>query len=253
MSISGTADAAEIAKFEAMAAEWWDPDGKFRPLHAMNPCRLDYIAGQIAAEFGRNLRARRPFDGLAIADIGCGGGLTAEPMARLGAAVAGFDAAEESLAVARAHAAAGGLDIDYRAELAEDAAARGARYDVVLALEIVEHVADPAAFAAALGALLRPGGMAILSTLNRTPESYAAAIVGAEHILRWLPRGTHDWRKFPTPDELEALLAAAGLDVVDAKGMVPDLTRGGWRLSAGNLRVNYIMTAIRPADGPKEG
>ncbi|WP_425500095.1 bifunctional 2-polyprenyl-6-hydroxyphenol methylase/3-demethylubiquinol 3-O-methyltransferase UbiG [Pikeienuella piscinae] len=231
-----------------MAAEWWDPEGKFRPLHAMNPCRLDYIAEQIAAEFGRDRRARRPLEGFALADIGCGGGLTAEPMARLGADVTGFDAAEESLGVARAHASESGLEIDYRAETAEAAAARGARFDIVLALEIVEHVADVPGFLAALSALLKPGGMAILSTLNRTPESFAAAIVGAERILRWLPPGTHDWRKFPTPEELESALGAAGLDVVDAKGMVPDLARGGWRLSDGNMRVNYIMSALRPKD-----
>lgn len=247
MSSNGTVDAAEIAKFEAMAAEWWAPEGKFRPLHAMNPCRLDYIAEQIAAEFGRDRRRRRPFEGLALADIGCGGGLASEPMARLGADVTGFDAAEESLGVARAHAAAGGLDIKYRAELAEDAAARGAKFDAILALEIVEHVATPAEFVNALSKLLKPGGLLIMSTLNRTAESYAAAIVGAEHILRWLPPGTHDWRKFPAPQELEAHLTEASLEVVDVKGMVPDLIRDGWRLSADNLRVNYIMTARKPA------
>lgn len=246
MSGSGTADAAEIEKFAAMAAEWWDPEGKFRPLHAMNPCRLDYIAEQITAEFGRDRRGRRPLEGLSLADIGCGGGLASEPMARLGAAVTGFDAAEESLGVARAHAAAGGLEIDYRNELAEDAAARGARFDVVLALEVVEHVADPQGFLTAVSTLLRPGGIAIFSTLNRTPESYAAAIIGAEHIMRWLPRGTHDWRKFLTPAELEELAGAAGLDVVDVQGMVPALRRGGWALSARNQRVNYIMAAVKP-------
>lgn len=246
MSSTGTVDAAEIAKFEAMAAEWWDPAGKFRPLHAMNPCRLGYIVEQVAAEFGRDRRARSPFAGLDIADIGCGGGLVAEPMARLGATVAGFDAATESLGVARAHAAAVGLEIDYLNETAEDAAARGARFDVVLALEVVEHVANIPAFLGALSTLLRPGGMVILSTLNRTPESYAAAILGAERLLRWLPTGTHDWRKFPTPEELETALVDAGLEVVDAKGMLPDLGRGGWRIGE-SLRVNYIMAALKPA------
>lgn len=237
----------EIAKFDAMAADWWDPDGSMKPLHAMNPCRLDYIADQIAAEFGRPRAGRRPFEGLTLADIGCGGGLASEPMARLGCAVAGFDAAEESLAVARAHAASGGLAIDYRAETAEAAADRGAAFDVVLALEIVEHVADPQAFLDALGRLVRPGGLLIMSTLNRTPESWATAIVGAERILRWLPAGTHDWSKFVTPNELEAMTEAAGLSVVDAQGMVPDPLRGGWRLAERSLRVNYIQTAVKPA------
>lgn len=242
---AGTVDDAEIAKFEAMAAEWWDPAGKFRPLHAMNPCRMGYIAEQAAAEFGRDQRARAPLSGLSAVDVGCGGGLAAEPLARLGAAVTGLDMAGMSLNVARAHAASAGLEIDYRLESAEAAAARGARFDLVLALEIVEHVADVPTFLAALSALAKPGGMVILSTLNRTPESFAAAIVGAEWLLRWLPKGTHDWRKFPSPKELEAALGAAGLPVVDAKGMAPDPMRGGWRLVE-SLRVNYLMTAVKP-------
>lgn len=242
-----TVEPVEIAKFEAMAADWWNPDGKFKPLHAMSPCRLDYIAEQIAAEFGKSRKGRRPFDGVTLADVGCGGGLASEPMARLGCSVTGFDAATESLGVARAHAAASGLEIDYREETAEEAVARGERFDVVLALEIVEHVADVSAFLCALEALLKPGGLLIMSTLNRTAESWATAIVGAERILRWLPVGTHDWRKFPTPKELEAAIVNVGLDVVDAKGMTLDPLRGEWRLSAKNLRVNYIMTAVKPA------
>ncbi|MEM7547150.1 MAG: bifunctional 2-polyprenyl-6-hydroxyphenol methylase/3-demethylubiquinol 3-O-methyltransferase UbiG [Pseudomonadota bacterium] len=245
-SAPSTVDAREIAKFEAMADAWWDPDGKFRPLHAMNPCRIDYIAKMIAAEFGRDRRQRRPFAGLTLADVGCGGGLASEPMARLGCAVTGYDAAEDSLAIARLHAAQSGLTIDYRAETAEEAAANGAAFDVVIALEIVEHVADVPAFADALSRMLRPGGLLVMSTLNRTAKSFATAIVGAEHIMRWLPVGTHDWRKFPTPKELEAALAATGLDVVDARGMVPDLRRGGWRIDMDDLSVNYIMTAVRP-------
>lgn len=246
MTTSGTIDPAEIAKFDAMAAAWWDPDGEFRPLHAMNPCRMDYVAAQIAAEYGLSRRGRRPFAGLTAADVGCGGGLASEPLARLGCAVTGFDAAPESLGVARAHAAAAGLEIDYRQETAEAAAARGATFDAVVALEIVEHVSDPPAFLAALSAMLKPGGVLVMSTLNRTAESFAGAIVAAERVLRWLPPGTHDWRKFPTPAELEAGLTAAGLEVVDAQGMVPDLLRGGWRLSPNNLRMNYIMTAVKP-------
>lgn len=246
-SASSTVDAREIAKFEAMADAWWDPEGKFRPLHAMNPCRIDYIAEMIAAEFGRDRRQRRPFKGLTLADVGCGGGLASEPMARLGCAVTGYDAAVDSLRIARLHAAQSGLDIDYRAETAEAVVAGGdAAFDVVIALEIVEHVADVPAFAAALAGMLRPGGLLVMSTLNRTAKSFATAIVGAEHILRWLPVGTHDWRKFPAPTELEGALTAAGLSVVDARGMVPDFRRGGWRVDVDDLSVNYLMTAIKP-------
>lgn len=245
-SATHTVDPAEIAKFEAMAAEWWAPEGKFRPLHAMNPCRIGYIAAQAAMEFGRDRKARRPFEGLTLADIGCGGGLAAEPLSRLGFGVTGFDAAEQSLGVARAHAAATGLTIDYRNETAESAAARGARFDVVTALEIVEHVADVPAFCEALAALVKPGGALFMSTLNRTAKSWASAIVGAEYILGWLPRGTHDWRKFPTPEELETALVAAGLTVVDTCGMKPDLKRGGWLTDPRDLSVNYLAMAVKP-------
>ncbi|MEL7464137.1 MAG: bifunctional 2-polyprenyl-6-hydroxyphenol methylase/3-demethylubiquinol 3-O-methyltransferase UbiG [Pseudomonadota bacterium] len=246
MTATATVDPAEIAKFEAMAADWWAPEGKFKPLHAMNPCRIGYIAGQAAMEFGRDRKARRPFEGLTLADIGCGGGLAAEPLARIGFDVTGFDAAEESLGVARAHAASMGLAIDYRNETAEAGAARGAQFDVVTALEIVEHVADVPAFCAALSSLVKPGGALFMSTLNRTAKSWASAIVGAEYILGWLPRGTHDWKKFPTPEELEAALTEAGLTVVDAMGMKPDLKRGGWLTDAEDLSVNYLMMAMKP-------
>ena len=238
-------DDAEVAKFQAMAAEWWDPAGKFRPLHMLNPVRLDYIAAQIAAEFGRDRRSLRPFEGLRLLDIGCGGGLVAEPMARLGAGVTGADAAEGNIAVARIHAAQSGLDIDYRATTAEALLAGGERFDVVLALEIVEHVADPADFIATCARLLRPGGLLVASTLNRTPQSFAAAILGAEWVMRWLPRGTHDWRRFIRPDELAAMLQAAGLGVVDSAGMVFSPLAWGWSLSARDLSVNYLMTALR--------
>nr|WP_111301956.1 bifunctional 2-polyprenyl-6-hydroxyphenol methylase/3-demethylubiquinol 3-O-methyltransferase UbiG [Paracoccus saliphilus] len=236
-------DPAEIAKFEAMAAEWWDPKGKFRPLHLMNPLRLDYIATQVAVEFGRDRRDLRPFQGLRVLDIGCGGGLVAEPMARLGAEVVGADAAEGNIAVARVHAEQQGLSVDYRATTAEALADAGEVFDVVLALEIVEHVADPAAFIATCQRLVRPGGLVILSTLNRTARSFGAAILGAEWIMRWLPRGTHDWNRFITPDELAAKAHAAGLVVVDRRGMVFNPLTFGWRLSDRDLSVNYIMTA----------
>jgi len=238
-------DQAEIAKFEAMAAEWWDPNGKFRPLHRMNPLRLDYIADQIAAEFGRDRRSLRPFAGLEVLDIGCGGGLASEPMARLGATVTGADATEVNIAVARAHAAQQGLEIDYRATTAEALLATEARFDVVLALEIVEHVADPASFVATCRELLKPGGLLILTTLNRTGRSFAAAIVGAEWVLRWLPRGTHDWRRFITPEELAAHARAAGLAEADRRGMVFNPLTGGWSLSDRDLAVNYAMVTRR--------
>ncbi|MDP5308344.1 bifunctional 2-polyprenyl-6-hydroxyphenol methylase/3-demethylubiquinol 3-O-methyltransferase UbiG [Paracoccus spongiarum] len=239
-------DPAEIAKFEAMAAEWWDPVGKFRPLHLMNPLRLDYVATQIAADLGADRRGPNPFAGLRILDIGCGGGLVAEPMCRLGADVTGADAAEANIEVARLHARQMGLTIDYRATTAEALAAQGEVFDVVLALEIVEHVADPAGFVATCRDLVRPGGLVIVSTLNRTARSFAAAIVGAEWLLRWLPRGTHDWRRFITPDELAAMAGGAGLAVVDRRGMVFDPLRFDWHLSDRDLAVNYILTVRRP-------
>lgn len=242
-----TIDPAEVAKFEAMAAEWWNPEGKFKPLHMLNPCRLDYITTQIAAEFGRDLKAPRPFEGLRILDIGCGGGLLCEPMARLGAAVVGADAAARNIPVARLHAEQSGLSIDYRHTTAEDMAAAGERFDAVLNMEVVEHVADPAAYLAACHALLKPGGIMICSTLNRNPKSYLFAIIGAEQVMRWLPRGTHDWRKFITPDELYALLRGAGFDPVDRKGMVFNPLRWSWSLSDRDLSVNYVTASLRRA------
>ena len=237
--------AAEVAKFDRMAAQWWDPAGEAAPLHRMNPCRLDWIADQIAAQFGRDRRAPRPFDGLALLDVGCGGGLVAEPMARLGATVTGIDAAEAGIAVAREHAAAGGLSIDYRCTTVEALGAEGAAFDAVLALEIIEHVPDPAAFIGALGHVLRPGGIVILTTLNRTPQSFLKAIVGAEYVLRWLPRGTHDWRRFVTPAELEAMFQTHALRPVARTGMVYAPLADRWRLDARDLSVNYAMAAVR--------
>ena len=240
-------DQGEIAKFEAMAAEWWDPKGKLRPLHMMNPVRLDYLTAQIAAESGRVLRGARPFGDLRVLDIGCGGGLVAEPMARLGASVTGADAASGNIEVARLHAEGQGLDISYHVTTAEALAQDGEVFDAVLALEIVEHVADPAAFLATCQALVRPGGLVILSTLNRTARSFGAAIIGAEWVMRWLPRGTHDWQRFITPDELGAMAAACGLEVADRKGMVFNPIGFGWSLSDRDLSVNYLLTARRPA------
>lgn len=243
-----TVDPAEIAKFEAMAAEWWDPDGKFRPLHMMNPVRLDYISRQVAAEFGRDLDGDAPFSGLRLLDIGCGGGLLCEPMARLGAEVVGADAAERNIPVARLHAEQSGLAIDYRHTTAEALAEAGEQFDVVLNMEVVEHVADPAAYLAACAQLLKPGGLHLCSTINRNPKSFAFAIVGAEHVMRWLPKGTHEWSKFITPDELFDLLRQAGLDPVDRKGYVFNPLTWGWSISDRDLSVNYVTAAVKPAD-----
>lgn len=245
MTGQSSIDAGEVAKFQAMAAEWWDPAGKFKPLHMLNPVRLDYIVGQIAAEFGRDRRSLRPFEGLRLLDIGCGGGLVSEPMARLGAEVTGADAAAENIEVARVHAAQSDLPIDYRATTAEAILAEGARFDVVLALEIVEHVADPQEFITTCARLLRPGGVLIASTLNRTPQSFAAAIVGAEWIMRWLPRGTHEWSRFIRPTELGSMFDAAGVRVVDRSGMVFNPLGWSWSLSKRDLSVNYLMTGVR--------
>ena len=239
-------DADEVAKFEAMAAEWWDPNGKFRPLHMLNPCRLDYITGQIAAEFGRDLSAEAPFTGLRILDIGCGGGLLCEPMARLGGEVVGVDAAARNIPVAETHAAQSGLEIDYRHGTAEELAAAGERFDVVLNMEVVEHVADPRAYTATCAALLKPGGLMICSTINRNAKSFAMAIVGAEYVMRWLPKGTHEWRKFITPDELTQHIEAAGLAAVDAKGFVFNPVSWSWSISARDLSVNYVTASRKP-------
>ena len=240
-----TIDPAEVAKFEAMAAEWWDPNGKFRPLHLMNPCRLDYITAQIAAEYGRDLHSANPFKGLRILDIGCGGGLLSEPMARLGATVVGADAAPRNIPVAQLHAAEQGLTIDYRHTTAEDLAAAGEVFDVVLNMEVVEHVSDPQAYLTACRSLLKPGGLMVCSTLNRNAKSFLMAIVGAEWVMRWLPKGTHDWAKFITPDELQAMIEKAGLTPVDRKGMVFNPLGWSWSLSARDLSCNYVTASVR--------
>jgi 2-polyprenyl-6-hydroxyphenyl methylase/3-demethylubiquinone-9 3-methyltransferase len=240
-------DPAEVAKFQAMAAEWWDPQGKFKPLHMLNPTRLDYVTAQIAAQFGRDRDAAQPFAGISILDIGCGGGLMAEPLARLGATVTGADAAEGNITIASLHAKEQGLPIEYRATTSEALAAEGKSYDVVMALEIVEHVAEPSEFIATCRDLVRPGGMLIQSTLNRTARSFAAAIIGAEWVMRWLPKGTHDWNRFITPDELSAMTEATGMQVVDRCGMVFNPLGFSWSLSHRDLSVNYALTALRDA------
>jgi 2-polyprenyl-6-hydroxyphenyl methylase/3-demethylubiquinone-9 3-methyltransferase len=241
-----TVDPAEIAKFEAIAAEWWDLEGKFKPLHMLNPTRLDYITQQIASEFDRDLKADKPFVGLRILDIGCGGGLLCEPMARLGATVVGADAAERNIPVAQVHAEQSGLEIDYRFTTAEAMAAAEEQFDIVLNMEVVEHVADPLSYLTACHDLLKPGGLHICSTINRNPKSFAMAIVGAEYVMRWLPKGTHEWNKFITPDELCNLMEKAGLNPVDRKGFKFNFLQFTWSISASDLSVNYVTASLKP-------
>jgi 2-polyprenyl-6-hydroxyphenyl methylase / 3-demethylubiquinone-9 3-methyltransferase len=234
-------DPAEIAKFAAMAEAWWDPAGKFRPLHRLNPTRLAYIRDGAAARFGRDLVGPRPLTGLRLVDIGCGGGLLCEPLTRLGARVTGIDAGERNIAIARHHAGEGELEIDYRQATAEALAAAGERFDIVLSMEVVEHVADPAGFMAACAQLVAPGGLLITATLNRTAKSFAFAILGAEYLLRWLPRGTHDWRRFMRPSELTALVRPQGLKLAEAVGVVYSPLADKWRLASDDLEVNYML------------
>ncbi|MDS9947051.1 MAG: bifunctional 2-polyprenyl-6-hydroxyphenol methylase/3-demethylubiquinol 3-O-methyltransferase UbiG, partial [Planktomarina sp.] len=240
-----TIDPAEVAKFEAMANEWWDLEGKFKPLHMLNPCRLDYINEQIAIEFNKDLTQNLPFKDLRILDIGCGGGLLCEPMARLGASVVGADAASGNIPVAQIHARQSELEIDYRHTTAEALADRGEKFDVVLNMEVIEHVAGPPTYLLACQKLLKPGGLHICSTLNRNPKSFLFAIIGAEWVMRWLPKGTHDWNKFITPDELFAFLTEAGLLPIDRKGFVFDKIRWSWSLSATDLSVNYVTASVK--------
>ncbi|MDX2142303.1 MAG: bifunctional 2-polyprenyl-6-hydroxyphenol methylase/3-demethylubiquinol 3-O-methyltransferase UbiG [Rhodospirillaceae bacterium] len=243
---STTANAAEIAKFAAIADEWWNPQGKFKPLHKFNPERIRFVRDRAAAHFGVDPSRPEPFAGLKLLDIGCGGGLIAEPMARMGFAVTGIDAAEKNVAVARLHAERNNLPITYDCATPELLSARGRRYDVVLALEVIEHVDDIEIFLAAAGELVTPGGLLIAATLNRTLKSLALAKIGAEYVLRWLPVGTHDWRHFVRPSELAAGLRRSGLDVREISGVSYDLFKDQWKLSR-DLDVNYIAMATKPA------
>ena len=244
---SPSIDAEEVERFSALADTWWDPKGSMAPLHRLNPARLGFLRQTLAAHFDRDARSLSPFRGLRILDVGCGGGLISEPLARLGAVVTGIDAADANIAVARAHARDALLDIDYRQASAEELSAVGERFDAVLALEIVEHVADLDAFLAAAAALVRPGGAFIASTLNRTPKSLLFAIVGAEYVLGWLPRGTHRWDRFLKPSELAAALRRHGLQSRDIRGLVYDLLDGEWWLGR-DLGVNYLIFAVRPTE-----
>ena len=237
-------DPAETAKFAAMAEAWWDPHGKFRPLHKFNPTRIAYIRDRLARHRNRDPLDNRPLDGLRLLDIGCGGGLLAEPMARLGATVTGIDAVERNIRVARAHAADSSLAIDYRVGTAEDLAAGGAKFDAVLTLEVVEHVADLQAFLAACCALLADDGLLFIATINRTAKAFALAVVGAEYVLRWLPRGTHDWRKFVRPSEIATGLRRHGVDIAEITGVGYSPLTDKWSLTR-DLDVNYMLMAGR--------
>ncbi len=239
-----TANPDELAKFAALADLWWDESGPFRPLHELNPLRLGYIRDAAAAAFGRDSTADRPFAGLSLIDIGCGGGLIAEPMSRLGFAVTGLDGAAKNVAIAGLHADRMGLTIDYQTGLAEDLATAGAQFDVVLSLEVVEHVDDPALFLRSVAGLVKPGGLFIGATLNRTLKSLVMAKFGAEYVLRLLPRGTHDWRKFVKPSAFANGLRAGGLEVEEIKGMTWKPLTTGWGISD-DLSVNYLIKARR--------
>lgn len=238
----GEIDAGELARFTTLADEWWNPQGPYAPLHRLTPVRVAYIRRNIERRHGRDPRSLRPFEGLSVLDVGCGGGLLSEPLARLGAAVTGIEPAEESIAAARAHAAEGGLAIAYRAATAGTLAAAGESFDIVIASEVIEHVPDPSRFVATLARLVKPDGIVMISTLNRTLKALALAVVGAEYVLRWVPRGTHNWSKFVTPRELEGYARTAGLRRTDVRGMIFNPLSGEWRLGR-DTDVNYWLTA----------
>ena len=241
-----TVDASEIANFAAVARAWWDPDGEFRPLHRLNPVRLTFLRDQLAHHFDRDPNSTRPFKGLTLLDIGCGGGIVAEPLARLGFAVTGIDADTTAIRIARTHAADAGLAIDYRQAAAEDLMRARRRFDAVLALEVIEHSANAELFLATATSLMTPGGAFALSTLSRTLRSFLFAIVGAEYLLRWVPRGTHRWSKFVRPSEAAEILGKNGLETrtITALNYAPD--GAGWRLG-GRPNVNYLLFASKPA------
>jgi 2-polyprenyl-6-hydroxyphenyl methylase/3-demethylubiquinone-9 3-methyltransferase len=242
---SPTVDPQEVARFAALSAQWWDQGGKMGMLHRFNPVRLGFIKQAACRRFQRDPKALTALAGLRILDIGCGGGILCEPLARLGASVVGADPGEANIEAARLHAAEGRLAIDYRVTTAEELADRGERFDVVLAMEVVEHVADLALFTGRCAEMVKPGGLMIVATINRTLKSFALAIVGAEYVLRWLPRGTHRWDKFVTPFELEAALRRQGLRLTEETGVVYDLMTDRWRLAA-DLDVNYMLAFEQP-------
>lgn len=245
MAQGSSVDPAEVERFSRIAAEWWQVKGKFAPLHRFNPVRLGFIRNTCLQRFGRDANLTRPFEGLRLLDIGCGGGLLSEPMARLGFSVTGVDASARNIGAASAHAAEQGLAIEYRCDTAENLLAAGAGpFDVVLNMEVVEHVADPRAFLQDTASLLAPGGVMIIATLNRTLKALALAKVGAEYVLRWLPAGTHDWNKFLRPEEVRGHLAGAPVAVRGPFGVVYSPLNDSWALGA-DTAVNYMMIAER--------
>jgi 2-polyprenyl-6-hydroxyphenyl methylase/3-demethylubiquinone-9 3-methyltransferase len=240
-----TIDQAEVDRFSAMAAEWWDPNGKFRPLHKFNPVRLAYIRDKVATKYGRDPKSNRSLQGLRLLDIGCGGGLLSEPMARMGASVIGADASEKNIGIARTHAEQSGVAVDYRAVTAEALAADGEKFDVVLNMEVVEHVSDVPFFIETCAAMVKPGGLMFVATINRTMKAAALAIVGAEYVLRWLPRGTHQYEKLVRPEEIERPLNSAGMRVTERTGVFFSPLSNQWNLSK-DMDVNYMLVAERP-------
>jgi len=248
VAADATVDVAEVRRFSRLAGEWWDPRGKMAVLHKFNPVRLAYIRDAACRQFGRDARRPPCLKGIRILDIGCGGGILSEPLARLGAEVVGADPSPNNIEAAKLHAERGGLTIDYRVTAAETLADGGERFDVVLAMEVVEHVADVDLFVRRCAEMVKPGGLMVAATLNRTVKSFALAIVGAEYVLRWLPRGTHQWDKFVTPNELDIAMTQAGLRVGDETGVIYNPLADQWRLSS-DMDVNYMLTAERaPAD-----
>lgn len=248
---SASIDAREVEQFARLGAQWWDPKGPMAALHKLNPVRIGYIRDQAAARFERDTKKLDCLKGLRILDIGCGAGILSEPLARLGGDVTGIDPAAENIEIATAHAQDSGVDVDYRATTAEELAANKEQFDIVLAMEVVEHVVDVPAFVATCASMVKPGGLMMAATLNRTVKSFALAIVGAEYILRWVPRGTHQWDKFVTPDELERALEAGGLDVIGERGVIYNLFADRWQLSS-DMDVNYMIAAMRkPASTAK--
>ncbi|MEP3431235.1 MAG: bifunctional 2-polyprenyl-6-hydroxyphenol methylase/3-demethylubiquinol 3-O-methyltransferase UbiG [Roseibium sp.] len=241
---TGTIDSDEVARFSAMANEWWDPTGKFKPLHKFNPVRLSYIKQEVCRQFDRDPKSPDAFKGLRFLDIGCGGGLLSEPMARLGAEVVGADPSEVNIEIAKLHMQSSSLQIDYRAETAEALADAGETFDVVLNMEVVEHVADVPLFMDATSRMVREGGLMFVATINRTLKAYALAIIGAEMVLRWLPKGTHSYEKLVKPSELEAPLNAAGLKITDRSGVSYNPLTDSWAQSR-DMDVNYMLLATR--------